>query len=156
MSVELDGDKLVENTAATAAAAAATGSSVDPIAPIPEDIPDDAVNARVPLDALVDCLAHGQSLRGDSHRFSTTTDPDVAFSKVRKMQIHLSHIFFIFLLQHFSIYLSLCKMKVSRGKGLTFASFPFSSNNNMSDLQWFISCVTFFYFVSCVSASVVS
>ena len=47
-----------------------------------EDIPEEATMATVPLDSLVGVLAHGQSMRGDSHRFSTATDPDDVYSKV--------------------------------------------------------------------------
>ena len=53
-----------------------------PESPLPEDVPPEAINAKVPLEALVRVLHHGQSVRGDSHRFSVTSDPEDAFSKV--------------------------------------------------------------------------
>ena len=36
----------------------------------------------VELDALMTVLLHGQSMRGDTHRFSVTADPEDAYSKV--------------------------------------------------------------------------
>ncbi len=47
-----------------------------------EVIPDTASQALVSLDALDRVLHHGQSTRGDTHRFSVTADPEDAFSRV--------------------------------------------------------------------------
>lgn len=53
-----------------------------------EDIPDSALESRVPLDALDQVLHHGQSVSGDSHRFSVTADPEDAFSRERLAGIY--------------------------------------------------------------------
>ena len=51
-------------------------------APVPEDIPPEAIDACVPLEALYRVLHHGESAKGDSHRFSVTADPEDATSRV--------------------------------------------------------------------------
>lgn len=53
-----------------------------PSPPCPTDIPEDAINAKVPLDALYQVLHHGENASGDSHRFSVSADPEDATSKV--------------------------------------------------------------------------
>lgn len=53
-----------------------------PSPPVPTDIPEDAVNAKVPLDALYQVLHHGENASGDSHRFSVSADPEDATSRV--------------------------------------------------------------------------
>lgn len=53
-----------------------------PSPPVPIDIPEDAVNAKVPLDALYQVLHHGENASGDSHRFSVSADPEDATSRV--------------------------------------------------------------------------
>lgn len=55
---------------------------VSPPPPPPEDIPAEAVDAVVPLDALYRVLHHGETAKGDSHRFSVTADPEDSTSKV--------------------------------------------------------------------------
>lgn len=55
----------------------------DVTVPPQEDVPDAAMNAKVPLDALDKVLHHGQSQAGDSHRFSVTADPEDACSRER-------------------------------------------------------------------------
>ena len=55
-----------------------------PPPPYPADIPDEAVNAKVPMEALYRVLHHGESASGDSHRFSVQADPEDSTSRVRK------------------------------------------------------------------------
>ena len=50
--------------------------------PPPEDIPDEAMDALVPLDAIYRVFHHGETAKGDSHRFSVTADPEDATSRV--------------------------------------------------------------------------
>lgn len=52
--------------------------------PAADDIPVDAVDAQVPLDSLYRVLHHGESAKGDSHRFSVSADPEDATSRVKK------------------------------------------------------------------------
>ena len=54
---------------------------------MPEDIPPEAIDACVPLDALYRVLHHGESAKGDSHRFSVTADPEDATSRVSAVKI---------------------------------------------------------------------
>lgn len=54
---------------------------VSPMPP-PDDIPTEALDAVVPLDALYRVLHHGETAKGDSHRFSVTADPEDATSRV--------------------------------------------------------------------------
>lgn len=54
---------------------------VSPMPP-PDDIPPEALDAVVPLDALYRVLHHGETAKGDSHRFSVTADPEDATSRV--------------------------------------------------------------------------
>ncbi|XP_063404210.1 sperm flagellar protein 2-like isoform X1 [Mytilus trossulus] len=49
--------------------------------PAADDIPVDAVDAQVPLDSLYRVLHHGESAKGDSHRFSVSADPEDATSR---------------------------------------------------------------------------
>ncbi|KAH3733219.1 hypothetical protein DPMN_039644 [Dreissena polymorpha] len=51
--------------------------------PPPDDIPADAVDSVVPLDALYRVLHHGETPKGDSHRYSVTADPEDATSRER-------------------------------------------------------------------------
>ena len=74
------------DAAATAASTAAAAEKEETMVPPAEDIPEYAISATVPLDSLVGVLAHGQSMRGDSHRFSTSTDPDDVYSKVKSLR----------------------------------------------------------------------
>ena len=50
--------------------------------PTADDIPVDAADAQVSLDALYRVLHHGESAKGDSHRFSVSADPEDATSRV--------------------------------------------------------------------------
>ena len=45
-------------------------------------MPSEAIDACVPLDSLYRVLHHGESAKGDSHRFSVTADPEDATSRV--------------------------------------------------------------------------
>lgn len=58
--------------------------SLDDPSPSPaaDDIPVDAVDALVNIDALYRVLHHGESAKGDSHRFSVSADPEDATSRV--------------------------------------------------------------------------
>ena len=58
------------------------GSPSESAPMVEEDIPASAVEALVSLDALMLVLEHGQSMRGDTHRFSVTADPEDAYSRV--------------------------------------------------------------------------
>ena len=49
--------------------------------PTADDIPVDAADAQVSLDALYRVLHHGESAKGDSHRFSVSADPEDATSR---------------------------------------------------------------------------
>lgn len=57
--------------------------SLDDSSPTPaaDDIPADATDAQVSLDALYRVLHHGESAKGDSHRFSVSADPEDATSR---------------------------------------------------------------------------
>ncbi|XP_062579929.1 sperm flagellar protein 2-like isoform X2 [Saccostrea cucullata] len=59
-----------------------------PSPPVPTDIPEDAINARVPLDALYQVLHHGENASGDSHRFSVSADPEDATSKEKLSSVY--------------------------------------------------------------------
>lgn len=59
-----------------------------PSPPVPTDIPEDAVNAKVPLDALYQVLHHGENASGDSHRFSVSADPEDATSREKLSSVY--------------------------------------------------------------------
>ncbi|XP_065923215.1 sperm flagellar protein 2 isoform X5 [Magallana gigas] len=59
-----------------------------PSPPVPIDIPEDAVNAKVPLDALYQVLHHGENASGDSHRFSVSADPEDATSREKLSSVY--------------------------------------------------------------------
>ncbi|XP_060552949.1 sperm flagellar protein 2-like isoform X2 [Ruditapes philippinarum] len=56
--------------------------------PPPEDIPAEAVDAVVPLDALYRVLHHGETAKGDSHRFSVTADPEDSTSREKLASVY--------------------------------------------------------------------
>ncbi|WAR24394.1 SPEF2-like protein [Mya arenaria] len=60
---------------------------VSPMPP-PEDIPSEAIDAVVPLDALYRVLHHGETPKGDSHRYSVTADPEDATSRERLASVY--------------------------------------------------------------------
>nr|XP_022317151.1 sperm flagellar protein 2-like isoform X9 [Crassostrea virginica] len=59
-----------------------------PSPPVPTDIPEGAINAKVPLDALYQVLHHGENASGDSHRFSVSADPEDATSKEKLASVY--------------------------------------------------------------------
>lgn len=59
-----------------------------PSPPVPTDIPEDAINAKVPLDALYQVLHHGENASGDSHRFSVSADPEDATSREKLSSVY--------------------------------------------------------------------
>ncbi|XP_048761563.2 sperm flagellar protein 2-like isoform X3 [Ostrea edulis] len=59
-----------------------------PSPPTPVDIPDDAINAKVPLEALYQVLHHGENASGDSHRFSVSADPEDATSMEKLSSVY--------------------------------------------------------------------
>lgn len=62
-----------------------------PSPPVPTDIPEGAINAKVPLDALYQVLHHGENASGDSHRFSVSADPEDATSKVSGQVVEVKY-----------------------------------------------------------------
>ncbi|XP_053393746.1 sperm flagellar protein 2-like isoform X2 [Mercenaria mercenaria] len=56
--------------------------------PPPEDIPAEAIDAVVPLDALYRVLHHGETAKGDSHRFSVTADPEDSTSREKLASVY--------------------------------------------------------------------
>lgn len=56
--------------------------------PPPEDIPAEAIDAVVPLDALYKVLHHGETAKGDSHRFSVTADPEDSTSREKLASVY--------------------------------------------------------------------
>ncbi|XP_069125844.1 sperm flagellar protein 2-like isoform X2 [Argopecten irradians] len=59
-----------------------------PPPPIPEDIPNEAMDATVPLEALYRVFHHGESAKGDSHRFSVCADPEDATSREKLTTVY--------------------------------------------------------------------
>lgn len=57
--------------------------------PAADDIPVDAADAQVSLDALYRVLHHGESAKGDSHRFSVSADPEDATSREKLAGVYL-------------------------------------------------------------------
>lgn len=57
----------------------------------PTDIPDDAIEASIKMEALYKVLHHAQNERGDSHRFSVMTNPEQVFSKVITLKYFLTY-----------------------------------------------------------------
>ncbi|XP_061182644.1 sperm flagellar protein 2-like [Saccostrea echinata] len=55
-----------------------------PSPPVPTDIPEDAINARVPLNALYQVLHHGENASGDS----VSADPEDATSKEKLSSVY--------------------------------------------------------------------
>ncbi|XP_013409132.1 sperm flagellar protein 2 isoform X2 [Lingula anatina] len=62
-------------------------SSLDTVK-IPDDIPESANEATVPIEALYKVFHHGERPKGDSHRFSVTVDPEDALSMERLSAVY--------------------------------------------------------------------
>ncbi|KAK2189344.1 hypothetical protein NP493_109g07057 [Ridgeia piscesae] len=72
-----------------------------------DDVPESAINSKVPLQALYTVLHHGQRMSGDSHRFNISTEPEDVNSLERLRAIYeelgaedLEPILFTTLIEH--------------------------------------------------------
>ncbi|KAK6179274.1 hypothetical protein SNE40_011674 [Patella caerulea] len=54
-----------------------------------EIIPDEAIEAKVPIDSLFKVFHHGESTHGDSHRYNLATDPEETTSREKLAAVYV-------------------------------------------------------------------